>query len=122
MKTLLLSAGFIFIISSSFYVYYIKSQASIKTLKENITKLELAINEQNKTIEYTQKYYSAQAAALTQLQLDKQQITQENQKLVDKLVKHDLEELSRQKPKLIESRINNGTQQVFNDFTTITSR
>lgn len=41
--------------------------------------------------------------------------------LEEKLRKHDLEQLASAKPGLIETRINNATQQVFKDLTDITA-
>ena len=41
--------------------------------------------------------------------------------LISKLQKHDLTRLSHQKPGMIEKRINNGTQKVFDSLESLTT-
>lgn len=42
--------------------------------------------------------------------------------LINKLQRHDLTRLALKKPGLIQTRINNGTQEIFNELESITSR
>ena len=101
-------------IASSWYYKY--SQGVIMTLTENNAKLELAVETQKSAMEAMQKSFETQAAALTNLSANNQNLSAEKDALSNKLMKHDLEELSRRKPGLIETRINNGTKDLFSSF------
>jgi len=46
----------------------------------------------------------------------------ERDALSTKLMKHDLEELSRLKPGLVEKRINDATKELFSSFMSITAK
>jgi hypothetical protein len=96
--------------------YYKRTQNTIMTLTENNAKLELAVESQKETIVAMQESFKMQAAALTTLSSSNQTLNTEKEELSTKLMKHDLEELSRRKPGLIETRINNGTKDLFNSF------
>ena len=101
-------------VASSWYYKY--SQGVIMTLTENNAKLELAVETQKSAMEAMQKSFETQAAALTSLSASNQNLSAEKDALSTKLMKHDLEELSRRKPGLIETRINNGTKDLFSSF------
>ena len=101
-------------VASSWYYKY--SQGVIMTLTENNAKLELAVETQKSAMEAMQKSFETQAAALTSLSANNQNLSDEKDALSTKLMKHDLEELSRRKPGLIETRINNGTKDLFSSF------
>ena len=101
-------------VASSWYYKY--SQGVIMTLTENNAKLELAVETQKSAMEAMQKSFEIQAAALTNLSANNQNLSAEKDALSNKLMKHDLEELSRRKPGLIETRINNGTKDLFSSF------
>ena len=101
-------------VASSWYYKY--SQGVIRTLTENNAKLEIAIETQKATMEAMQKSFELQAAALTSLSVSNQTLSLEKEALSTKLMKHDLEELSKRKPGLIETRINNGTKDLFTSF------
>tara|TARA_R110000803_G_scaffold17479_15_gene47074 strand:- start:282 stop:656 length:375 start_codon:yes stop_codon:yes gene_type:complete len=96
--------------------YYKYSQDIIMTLQTNNAKLEVAITTQKETITSMKENFERQAAALTGLSLANQSLNDEKDALSTKLMKHDLEELSRRKPVLIERRINSGTKTLFDDF------
>ena len=102
--------------------YYKYSQDIIMTLQSNNAKLEVAINTQKQTISSMKENFEKQAAALTDLSAANQALNSEKDALSTKLMKHDLEELSRRKPVLIERRINNGTKKLFSDFTDLSTQ
>jgi hypothetical protein len=102
--------------------YYKYSQDIIMTLQSNNAKLEVAINTQKETISSMKENFEKQAAALTDLSAANQALNSEKDALSTKLMKHDLEELSRRKPVLIERRINNGTKKLFSDFTDLSTQ
>jgi septal ring factor EnvC (AmiA/AmiB activator) len=102
--------------------YYKYSQDIIMTLQANNAKLEVAINTQKETIASMKESFERQAAALTDLSAANQALNNEKDALSTKLMKHDLEELSRKKPGLIERRINSGTKKLFSDFTDLSTQ
>lgn len=99
--------------------YYDSTQARIAQLQENNAKLEVA----NQTNQATINRLAQDAAALEsqnqQLSKDLQEASKYKDELIAKLQKHDLSRLSLRKPGLIESRINNGTKQVFDTLESI---
>ena len=107
------------LLASALVLQHKLSQDRIQTLVANAAKLEQAVLEQQITIETMNKQHAVQTAALQDLAKANSSLNAEKDALVNKLIKHDLEELSRQKPGLIQQRINNGTQRVFDDFMSI---
>ena len=103
------------------YYYYKDTQDRIKILTENTVKLELAKAEQDSTIktlvEDADKYKKLNKDLGNKLQ----NAEKYKNKLISKLRKHDLSRLSQQKPKLVEKKINRGTQKLFDSFKRITT-
>tara|TARA_R100001594_G_scaffold29664_3_gene55149 strand:+ start:2303 stop:2695 length:393 start_codon:yes stop_codon:yes gene_type:complete len=103
------------------YYYYKDTQNRIKILTENTVKLEQAKAEQDNTIKVlkadTEKYQKLNKELNTYLQ----DAEEYKNKLISKLRKHDLSRLSQQKPKLVEKKINRGTQKLFDSFKRITT-
>jgi len=103
------------------YYYYKDTQNRIKILTENTVKLEQAKAEQDNTIKVlkadTEKYQKLNKKLNTYLQ----NAEEYKNKLISKLRKHDLSRLSQQKPKLVEKKINRGTQKLFDSFKRITT-
>ena len=120
-RTTLAAAGILVIVSGSFYTYYKISSSEIATLKDANSKLTMAIEEQKQTIATIQNKYEQQASSLTSLISSNSTLSAEKEELSSKLMKHDLEELSRRKPALVETRINNGTKELFNSFVTLST-
>jgi regulator of replication initiation timing len=120
-KTTMLAAAILVIISSTFYTYYKISSNKIDTLVEANSKLTMAIEEQKNTIAIIKSRYEQQASSLTSLLASNATLNIEKENLSNKLMKHDLEELSRRKPALVEKRINDGTKELFDSFITITT-
>jgi uncharacterized protein YhbP (UPF0306 family) len=108
-------------LASSGYMYYQTSQHRIKVLTEVNSKLALKIDVQAKTITEIQLQYKQQTAALTSLNKSNASLYLEKEQLSNKLMKHDLEELSKRKPALIETRINNGTKELFRSLVDIST-
>ena len=103
------------------YYYYKDTQDRIKILTENTVKLEQAKAEQDSTIktlvEDANKYKKLNKDLGNKLQ----NAEKYKNKLISKLRKHDLSRLSQQKPKLVEKKINRGTQKLFDSFKRITT-
>lgn len=114
---------FVVIISmllAGFYWYYKDSQNTIKIQAENIAKQEIAIKEQSAVLNKLEEQTTLLIEETNNLQINLQNAEEDNRKLSSMLRKHDLEELSRAKPKLIENRINKGTKSLFLELEEIT--
>ena len=103
------------------YYYYKDTQDRIKILTEYTVKLEQAKAEQDNTIKVlkadAEKYQKLNKELTTNLQ----DAEKYRNKLISKLRKHNLSRLSQQKPKLVEKKINRGTQKLFDSFKRITT-
>jgi regulator of replication initiation timing len=120
-RTTILATAILVIISSTFYTYYKISSNKIATLAEANSKLTMAIEEQKNTIAIIKSRYEQQASSLISLLDSNAKLSIEKENLSNKLMKHDLEELSRRKPALVEKRINDGTKKLFDSFIAITT-
>ena len=103
------------------YYYYKDTQARIQTLTENNSKLEVAAQTQKQTIDTLVEDARKYAQLNSELQLKLESANDYKNELIGKLRKHDLARLSIQKPGLVEKKINNGTQRLFETFETITA-
>lgn len=121
-KLLGLSAAVIATMSIGFYFYYQHSQNTIQDITRQLATMAVAFEQEKAAVEHLQTVYKKQTSTLLQLAEDNTNLSQDKDRLVDKLIKHDLEELSRAKPNLVEGIINNGTQEVFDNFRDITSQ
>lgn len=103
------------------YLYYTDSQARISTLRDNNAKLESANRTNQATI--TQMQNDALLMQKLNGELLEKFNAAENRvdELRDKLIDHDLTNLSLKKPGLIEKRINAGTEKAFDYLESITS-
>ena len=103
------------------YYYYKDTQARIQILTENNSKLEMATQTQKQTIDTLVEDARKYAQLNSELQLKLESANDYKNELIGKLRKHDLARLSIQKPGLVEKKINNGTQKLFEAFETITA-
>ena len=101
--------------------YYKDTQERIATLHKNNAKMEV-VQKQNEAV---MKSLTEETTRLNELNFDLQEKLNEAEKykndLISKLQKHDLTRLSHQKPGMIEKRINNGTQKVFDSLESLTT-
>ena len=102
--------------------YYNDTQERIATLRDNNAKLEVA----NKSKEEALKTIQSNVEKTNKLNKELQGRLQDAEVYQDdlrkKLQKHDLTRLSEKKPGLVEKKINEGTQKLFNDFESITAK
>lgn len=114
--------GFLLIATASgsaFYIKYLMSQNAI--LQANQVQLENKISEQNESIkQYLSKQEEVQST-LTEMEAEKNKALRESQELRNKFARHDLDNLALMKPKLIEKRVNKGTQKVMDDLVALTN-
>lgn len=101
--------------------YYKQSQARIATLQENNAKLEVAAESKQAAINTLQAQAAESAAQVLSLQGELQKAEQYSDELRSTLQKHNLTVLARKKPGLIEKRINDASNKLFDDITTDTT-
>ncbi len=117
----------ILLMGLGFYLYFKSSQATIASLNldlgtsiANVATLKGATAEQNKTILRIEAQRAKDQKKILELSAQKQKFTREVDDLRAKFRKHDMENLSLNKPGLIERIINKGTADVLDDLENIT--
>jgi uncharacterized protein HemX len=102
------------------YVYYNTTETKINTLEARAIQqanennaLRLAQDEQNRTIDALQSNLTRTTDALNTMASRNNEIQAEMTRYLDIFARHDLARLAAAKPGLIETRINRGTQDVF---------
>jgi predicted nuclease with TOPRIM domain len=111
------------LMSGAAYFYYSSTQAKIEqlltnnaVLVENNKQLDTANNENLNTIDTLQLFYKQSEDQFNQLQSEFQSIREQNQKLKERLGKHELDVLAAAKPKLVENVINNASKNALRCF------
>ena len=102
------------------YYYYKDTQSRIQTLTENNSKLEVATQAQEQTINTLIEDREKFEELNKELQTKLDKANQYRDTLIDKLRKHDLAKLSLKKPGLVEKKINNGTKKLFRSLENLT--
>ena len=102
------------------YYYYKDTQSRIQTLTENNSKLEVATQQQEQTINTLIEDREKFDELNKELQVKLDKANQYRDTLIDKLRKHDLAKLSLKKPGLVEKKINNGTKKLFRSLESLT--
>ena len=101
--------------------YYKETQERIATLHKNNAKMEV-VQQQNEVV---LRSLTSEATRLNELNFNLQEnldaAEDYKDELIIKLQKHNLTRLSYQKPGLIERKINNGTQSIFDSLESLTS-
>ena len=101
--------------------YYDTTQATIAQLRENNAKLEVANNENQKTIDKMTEDAVRLNALTDQLGKDLLQADQDGDELRATLNKHNLTHLANKKPGMIEKRMQDATDKLWDDLESITS-
>ena len=100
------------------YAFYYLSVAPLKVenqeLFEENTAFELAMKEQAETIRRIEENIEKTKKSLDKMIKKNQQYEQEQAEYLDIFRRHSLAKLASAKPGLVETRVNNGTQEVFN--------
>ena len=103
------------------YAYYHDTQQRIKTLQENNAKLEVANQENQQTIKKMGEDAIRLNALTDQLSADLRKAEEYGDELRNTLNKHDLTHLANKKPGLIEKRMQNATDKLWDDLESVTS-
>jgi len=101
--------GVILILGGGCYYLFDQNQ----TLIGNNAKLELAVEEQKQAIEAIRESYEKQGEALNNMSRANAAIEAEKERYLEIFKRHNLNLLAIKKPGMIETRINNGTKEVF---------
>mgnify|MGYP006241262565 FL=1 len=101
--------GIILVLGLGSYYLYTQNQV----LSANNLALEGAVAEQQAAIEVMKESYERQGKALNNLASRNAQIEQEMNSYLDIFRRHNLNQLAIAKPGMIEKRVNDATQQVF---------
>ena len=100
--------------------YYDTTQATIAQLRENNAKLEVANEENQQTIKKMGEDAKRLNALTDQLSADLRKAEEYGDELRNTLNKHDITHLANKKPGLIEKRMQNATDKLWDDLESIT--
>ena len=113
----LLTAGGIFA-----YNTYNSMKSQIETLIANNTTLKSVVDEQSTTLDAIEDNQKRQRILITDLQEKMDGAEEDAAELRQIFSEHNLTRLANEKPKLIEDRINDATNDVFRDLESISAR
>jgi len=100
--------------------YYNATQERLIQLRENSVKLELAAATSQETIQLLKEDVLRFEETTATMAVELNRSEEYTDELQAKLSRHNLTVLTMQKPGLIETRVNNATEQLFRDMETIT--
>ena len=96
--------------------YYKDTQSTIATLRDNNSKLLIAAETNQETINSMARDYAIAQENMLALQERAKEAEAYQDELSAKLRRHDLTALTLQKPGLIETRVNNATAKIFDEL------
>jgi soluble P-type ATPase len=96
--------------------YYKDTQSTIATLRDNNSKLMVAAETNQETINSMARDYAIAQENMQALQERAKEAEEYQDELSAKLRRHDLTALTLQKPGLIEKRVNNATAKIFDEL------
>ena len=96
--------------------YYKDTQSTIATLRDNNSKLLIAAETNQETINSMARDYAIAQENMLALQERAKEAEEYQDELSAKLRRHDLTALTLQKPGLIETRVNNATAKIFDEL------
>lgn len=96
--------------------YYDSTQATIQRLSAEKAILDTALEQQTASINQMQVQMEKQNQLNTELQTSLQEANAGLNEMRSKFARHDLTKLAIAKPGLIQTRINNGTENVFREI------
>ena len=102
------------------YLYYKDTQKRITTLTANNAKLETAVQISEESVAILQSSIAENAELNLELQKELQRAENYGDELRDTLQKHNLTHLANKKPGLIEKRMQNATNRLWDDLAIIT--
>ena len=116
LKLAAVMAVLMFAMGGAFYWYYNDTQERIGVLRENNAKLETAIAISEESINSLQADMEKFAAANKKLQGELQKAEAYGDELRNKLRRHNLTELAKTKPELLEGKMNGATAKLWREI------
>lgn len=98
------------------WFYYKDTQDTIATLRDNNSKLMIAAETNQETINSMARDFAIAQENMLALQQRAKEAEAYQDELAAKLRRHDLTALTLQKPGLIETRVNNATAKIFDQL------
>ena len=120
LKLAFASAAMMLVLCGVFYVYYNDTQERIAILNANNAKLETAVQISEASIATLQNNAIRNAELNVQLQQELQKAEKYGDELRATLQKHNLTALAQKKPGLIENRMQNATDNLWDSLRGIT--
>ena len=102
------------------YWYIQKLQSDLQTARENVAKMEVAVATSEASVKLLQQDAAKMAELNQQLSTDLQKAEQYGDELRNTLQKHNLTHLANKKPGLIQNRMQNATDKLWDDLAAIT--
>jgi len=102
------------------YYHLKKVESDLETARENVVKLETAVAISEETVSTLQRNIETNAVLSRQLQEDLQRAETYADELRATLQRHNLTHLATQKPGLIEKRMQDATDQLWDDLRAVT--
>ena len=103
------------------FLYVKKIQNDLETARANVAKLEVAVQTSEASLKLEREETQRLGKLNTQLSADLQKAEQYGDELRATLQKHDLTHLANKKPGLIEKRMQNATDKLWDDLESITA-
>lgn len=103
------------------FFYVKKLQSDLQTARENVAKMEVAVQTAEASVKTLQEDAIKMAELNAQLTTDLQKAEQYGDELRATLQKHNLTHLANKKPGLIEKRMQNATDKLWDDLADITN-
>lgn len=101
------------------YFYYKDTQSTIQELTEKNVTLKSANESCQLTLKKKEAEYEEQKKNREELEVELRESEEYKDRLIDKLRRHDLTKLTMKKPGMIEKRVNDATEQIFEDLESI---
>lgn len=111
----------VLVLVGSFYAYYNHNQNKIQELEDSVILYKDLYESADLAKQELEKQNTKQSSELTILHKKQQQIRKESNELEVLLSKHNLKDLAKKKPGLIQNRINNATMLAIKNLESITA-
>lgn len=102
------------------YFYVQKLQSDLETARANVARMEVAVQTSEASLKLVQEETARLGALNQQLSADLQKAEQYGDELRNTLQKHNLTHLANKKPGLIEKRMQDATDKLWDDLADIT--
>ena len=102
------------------FLYITKLQSDLETARANVAKMEVAVQVSEASIQALREDAAKHAELNLQLQTDLQKAEQYGDQLRATLQKHNLTHLANKKPGLIQQRMQDATNKLWVDLTSLT--